>query len=299
MPESKKVAIITGGASGMGLAVAHALSALNTYHIHLFDMNASAGASAVSSLGPSTTTFHTVNVASYASLSSAFRSVFAQHHRLDFVFANAGIGEKTSFYRDHETGHDGEEPPPEPQEASLIVDVCLKSVVFTAWLAQHYFRVSQIPDGEEVNRSLVMTASCGGLYPSYYSASYSAAKHGVVGLMRSIAPQFWRSHKVRVNAICPGTVRTGLLTSAEWETFPEEFFTPVEKVVEVVMMLVEGVDREGAPEVGNGWKGDGEMLMGRAVEVSGTRHYYREQVGYCDEGMRAVMASTDVLEMKH
>lgn len=270
----------------MGLAVAQALRSRGGWSIHLVDLNEQAGAKAVESLGKSTTYFHKANVAEYASLASAFKATFAQDIRLDFVFANAGIGEKTSFYRDHET--EEIESPEEPKEGMLIIDVCLKSVVSSAWLAQHYFRLS--PKGGD--RNLVMTASCGGLYPSYYSPTYSAAKHGVVGLMRSIAPSFWRKHGIRVNAVCPGVVKTNLLTNAEWETFPAEYFTPVEKIVEAVLILVDGKDEsESGKEVG--------PMRGRALELSGTNHYYREPPKYCDEGMRAVMASTDVEEMKH
>jgi len=266
----------------MGLAVAHALSARNAqWSLHIFDLNATAGESAASSL--SNATFHRTNVADYASLAASFRAAFAQHGRLDFVFANAGIAEKTNFYAAQQTA--GIEPPGPPEEAMLVVDVCLKSVVATTWLAQHYFRISPAPGGD---RSIVMTASCGGLYPSYYSATYSAAKHGVVGFVRSVAPQFWRALGVRVNAVCPGVVKTNLLSGREWENFPEEYFTPVESIVQVVLMLVDGKDeaREG-------------ILKGCTVEVSGKKHYYREQPDYCDEGMRAVMASTDVEEIKH
>jgi len=271
-------------ASGMGLAVAKALSARNEWAVHIFDLNASAGESAVSTLNNAT--FHRTNVADYASLAASFKAAFQSQRRIDFVFANAGIAEKTSFYADQQT--DGDEPPGPPKEGMLIVDICLTGVITTTWLAQHYFRLSP-PGGD---RNLVMTASCGGLYPSYYSCTYSAAKHGVVGMMRSIAPQFWRALGVRVNAICPGTVKTNLLSMAEWGNFPEEYFTPVEKIVQVVMMLVDGKDgSEKGREVG--------VMMGKAVEISGRNHYYREQPEYCDEGMRAVMASTDVAELKH
>ena len=67
-----------------------------------------------------------------------------------------------------------------------------------------------------------MTASCGGIYPSYYSPTYSAVKHGVVGFMRSIAKHFWLNDKIRVNAICPGVVKTNLLAAKEWGSFPDD-----------------------------------------------------------------------------
>lgn len=94
-----------------------------------------------------------------------------------------------------------------------------------------------------------------------------------------------------MNAVLPGTVRTNLLTSKEWENFPREYFTPVEKIVEVVIMFVDGEDKV---------KGEGEgMLKGKAVECSGNNHYYREQPEHCDDAMRAVMQSTDKEELEN
>jgi NAD(P)-dependent dehydrogenase (short-subunit alcohol dehydrogenase family) len=163
-----------------------------------------------------------------------------------------------------------------------LIDINLKSVITTTYLANHYMRKSP----KDTDKSIVMTASCGGLYPSYYSPIYTAAKHGVVGFMRSIAPWYYHKAGVRVNAICPGVVKTNLLSNAEWANFPEEYFTPVEKIAETVMMLVEGKDDSGKKGMG--------VLQGKAVEISGRNHYYREAVEYCDEAMKAVMGSTNI-----
>jgi NAD(P)-dependent dehydrogenase (short-subunit alcohol dehydrogenase family) len=168
-----KVALITGGASGMGLAVATALSQQKhtAWTLHLIDLNASAGASAASS--PPNAHFHETNVTDYASLSSAFENTFKQSGRIDFVYANAGIVERDNFYEKHE----GTAPPPEPNQ--LSIDINFKSVVNTSYLALHYFRLTKERDeaegraekGEGFGKrgpALVMTASCGGLYPSEF-----------------------------------------------------------------------------------------------------------------------------------
>jgi NAD(P)-dependent dehydrogenase (short-subunit alcohol dehydrogenase family) len=249
--------------------------------VHILDSNERTGKEAVSRLG-SPAKFHQVDVTSYDSLASVFKAVYTTEKRLDFVFANAGIGERANFYARHDTGI---EPPPPPPEMNALVNVCLNGVIMTAWLAQHYFRLW--PAGE---KSLVITASCGALYPSYYSPIYTATKHAVLGFMRSIAPNFWRADKIRVNAVLPGTVKTNLLSVEEWKNFPEEHFTSVEKIADVVLMLVDGEDP--AKGAGRG------VLKGKAVECSGQNHYYRDQPEYCDEAMRAVMDSTDKEELE-
>ncbi|OAL46199.1 NAD(P)-binding protein [Pyrenochaeta sp. DS3sAY3a] len=292
---AKKVALITGGASGMGLAVATALSHRPNWTIHILDLQPPPAP-----LSLQNTTFHTCNVTDEATLSEIFSAIHASSHRLDFVFANAGIAERANFYDSHDDddNDDGDEdststgPPLPVKGMHALIDINLKSVITTTYLALHYMRRSP----RDCDKSIVMTASCGGIYPSYYSPIYTATKHGVVGFMRSIAPFFLHKAGVRVNAICPGTVRTNLLTGEEWANFPEEYFTPVEKIVQVVCMLVDGVD-DGMGRVGREVEGTGEggrVLSGRAVEISGTNYYYREMVPYADEAMTAVMGSTNI-----
>jgi NAD(P)-dependent dehydrogenase (short-subunit alcohol dehydrogenase family) len=138
----------------------------------------------------------------------------------------------------------------------------------------------------DTDESIVMTASCGGLHPSYDSRIYTATKHAVVVFMRSIAPWHYLKAGVRVNAICPGVIKTSLLSSAEWANLPEEYFTPLEKMTETVCMLVDGKD----VELGN----EGSVLQGKAVEISGQKHYYRQTVEYCGEAMKALMGSTNI-----
>lgn len=146
-------AIITGGASGFGLAVTEALVAKG-WKVHIFDLNQDAGNAVASRLD--NTVFHKVDVTSWQSLSSAFDAAFRDEEpRLDFVFANAGILEKGDFYKRHDvtTG-----PPPEPKDMSIEIN--LKGVIATSYLAQHYFRANS--DGGK-GAVLVMTCSIVGL----------------------------------------------------------------------------------------------------------------------------------------
>lgn len=188
MTSNKKVAIITGGASGMGLAVCSALAAKGDWTVHMLDMNASTGTSAAQKIGA---TFHQTDVTDYPSLSQTFHTIFSTHRRLDFVHANAGIIEKGDFYGRHENV--GDKPP--PAFPSLTVDIDLFSVVQTCYLSLHYMRLT----GREVERSIVVTASCGGLYAVPNAPTYAAAKFGAVGWTRSIAGRLWHEDGIRVD----------------------------------------------------------------------------------------------------
>jgi NAD(P)-dependent dehydrogenase (short-subunit alcohol dehydrogenase family) len=292
----------TPPASGMGLAVATSLSTLGNWTIHILDLHAERGQQIAASL--QNTIFHQCNVTSETSLSSIFKTVYQKNERLDFVFANAGIAEHAPFF---DTPPISSEPNLPVKGMHAIVDINLKSVITTCYLALHYMRQSTTSPSSSFpkDKSLIITASCGGFYPSQYAPIYTATKHAVVGFMRSIAPVYY-SAGIRVNAICPGIVKTNLLSSEEWDNFPEEYFTPVEKIAEVVVMLVDGRDEGGKRVTGEGGgtgdkgkaAGDGSALVGKAVEISGRNHYYREQADFCDEGMRAVMGATEISELK-
>jgi NAD(P)-dependent dehydrogenase (short-subunit alcohol dehydrogenase family) len=204
MSTSSQVAIITGGASGIGLAVAEALAARGDWIIHTLDKNKTGDSNKLKA------SFHQVDVTDYNSLASAFSAVFSNHKRLDFVFANAGVALEPAIAT--ENGLETNDKPP-PAPGTLILDINLRSVIYTTYLASHYFKLCAPPSSV---RSLVITASSAGFYASPISPVYAASKHGVVGWTRSIAPTMWKEAGVRVNAICPGIVRTRIL--------PDEMF---------------------------------------------------------------------------
>ncbi|KAJ5751792.1 hypothetical protein N7520_008709 [Penicillium odoratum] len=136
------IALITGGASGMGLAVAQELSARGDRVLNILAINETAGLKLTQYLPR--VVFHSANVTNYGELCDTFQKSFLGCDRLDFVFASTGVIERTYA--------------PAPTE--------LKGVVPTTWLAQHYFCLSP-HKGRDAN--VVTTASCDGLYPSAYS----------------------------------------------------------------------------------------------------------------------------------
>lgn len=306
---SNRAAIITGGASGMGLGVAHALAKSGGWDITIIDLNASVGEtaaqaireSASTSAPPSKATFAQADITDYDALAAVFQSTFTRTRRLDFVFANAGIAERPGFYAKHDTPDDGLAPPPKAKmdEIMLVSRICLDAVYYTTYLAQHYFRQTprEVLGGAHRAQNIVMTSSSGGIYPTGFYPLYTAAKYGVVGFMRAIAPSFYKNDGIRVNTINPGPLRTGLLPSDDWDRFPQDRMTDVDKVAAVVLMLIEGKDETATPEMrldGEGMDGGGrDLLWGNAVEISGQRHYYRATPRYSDETMEKVMLGCD------
>jgi len=217
----------------MGLAVAEVL-AKEGWTISIVDVNRDDGKSTAERLGGA---FYEADVSDYDALASAFDNTFKQHGRLDFVFANAGIPERHTFY-----DVISETPPPAP--ALAVLDVNLKGAASSTYLAQHYFRLTKLkgpPEG--FNPSVVMTASLGGILTVPQIPLYGAAKHGVVGLMRAVAPEMNRIDGIRVSCICPGLVKTNINRGYEEEfarmvPSKEEDWIPMHVITGAVQQLI-------------------------------------------------------------
>lgn len=112
---------------------------------------------------------------------------------------------------------------------------------------------------------------------------------GALGFMRAIAGHF-RLEGVRVNAICPGIVRTNLLDKQGWSGFPQDMFTPVGNIANGVCSLIDGNDMTDA----KGTTVPGEKLYGQALEINLNNFYFRSQHDFCDAEMEKIMMATSV-----
>jgi 15-hydroxyprostaglandin dehydrogenase (NAD) len=122
-----RVAIITGGAAGMGFAVAQEL-VKNDWRVALFDVNDETGSPAVASLGEGRSQFHRVDVTNYEQQQLAFEAIHREYGSIDFVYANAGIAGKADFYDEPEQW-----PPSAP--SMLVEDINFKGAAYTSHLA--------------------------------------------------------------------------------------------------------------------------------------------------------------------
>jgi 2-dehydro-3-deoxy-L-rhamnonate dehydrogenase (NAD+) len=188
-----KVAVVTGGASGIGLACGHAL-ARSGAAVCLWDLNAESLQTAAAELEQYGRPMRTavVDVSDSDRVSEAMEAVVNDLGRVDVVVANAGIGgeqKSTAEYSD--------------ASWHKVIGVNLDGVFYTQRAGIQAMR-------RNGGGSVINMASILGQVGFAMSSAYVAAKHGVLGMTKAAA---WEhaADDVRVNAVGPGFIMTPLL----------------------------------------------------------------------------------------
>ena len=186
-----KVALVTGGASGIGAATVRRF-AREGARVAIVDLQDALGEALAEELGAATLYQH-ADVSCEDDVGAAVDCAVDEFGRLDVCFNNAGVGGVT--------GPIAEIP---AAEFDSTVGVLLRGVFLGM---KHAARV-MLPQRAG---SIVSTASVAGLQAGFGPHVYSACKAAVVHLTRSVAMELGESG-VRVNCICPGGIATPLLT---------------------------------------------------------------------------------------
>lgn len=195
-----KVAIVTGGAGGMGQATVARFLAEGA-RVVIADFNAASGQATFDMARQAghadAARFIRTDVAREADIKAMIECAMSEFGRLDILFNNAGVG-----------GAIGPVWEIEEEEWDYTFDVLVKGVFFGI---KHGTRVLR---QQQQGGSIINTASVAGLSGGCGPLAYSAAKAAVVNLSRAAAVQL-APDRIRVNAICPGFILTGLTHSAQ------------------------------------------------------------------------------------
>ena len=228
---SGKSVIVTGAASGIGLALSRALARRGA-KVWLSDINEAAVREAASRIGGDARAA-TLDVTDADAFKALVAEVVAEHGHLDVLFNNAGIGvagaaEELDF-----------------SHFDRAVEVNVRGVT-NGFVAAY---AGMVRRGEGI---IVNTASTGGLIGVPGLAPYCLSKHAVVGLTKSVRVEA-AEYGVRVCALCPATIETPILdsdypvgTPEVWRPDMRQYLTdiggppyPVEKFVDYALRQIE------------------------------------------------------------
>lgn len=186
-----KVAVVTGGASGIGKAVAERLAA-DGASVVVSDLDGEAGRQVAEAVGGR---FVQIDVSDAAQWGALVDAVTDEFGGIDLAHLNAGVT----------TGSSDLVSLTEAQYRR-IMGANVDGVVYGARA------VIPAMAGRD-HGAIVVTASLAGLIPFDPDPIYTATKHAVVGLVRSLAAQL-RTSRITINAVCPGLVDTPLVGAA-------------------------------------------------------------------------------------
>jgi NAD(P)-dependent dehydrogenase (short-subunit alcohol dehydrogenase family) len=212
-----KVAFVTGGASGIGAALATRLVGEGA-EVWIADRQADQAEELAQRLNSGGGKAHAVelDVRSYPAFERAIAEAIQRSGRIDFLFNNAGItiaGEIDSLTLD---------------DWNDVFDVNLRGVV-------HGIQAVYSHMIEQHSGHIVNTASLAGLTTDAGNAPYTASKHAVVGISKALRIEAER-HGIRVSVLCPGVVRTPMMTGGKYgrlqanvdeAQFVKEMFEPL------------------------------------------------------------------------
>ena len=185
-----KVAVVTGGSGGIGSAICRRLSSEGA-HVVICDLNESASLALAKDIGNASV--ETVDISKGEEARSMIERVVEQHGQLDVLCNNAGINRRGALMELSEDDWD----------ATFAINIT----------SMFHLCQAAIPHMISAGGgAIVNTASQWGLHPAPAHIAYNTSKAAVAAFTQNLARDY-APDKIRVNAVCPGEVRTDMLAA--------------------------------------------------------------------------------------
>lgn len=191
-----KVALITGGNSGIGLGFAEGVAKQGA-DVCIWGTNADKNVAAQEVLQAHSTKIHTLicDVSDEAAVDAAFAATLKEFGRVDACFANAGVARSSRF---EETS---------AQDWRAVLDVNLDGLFYTLRAAAKHMK--ERSEAGDPGGRLVGTSSLGALMGMARVQAYGASKGAVISMMQALAVEYAR-HGITANSILPGHIETAM-----------------------------------------------------------------------------------------
>jgi len=184
-----RIAIITGGAAGIGAATSVKFVAEGA-KVVIWDLNEEKGKSLATQLGAD---FDIVNTANFVEVENASKKVHEKYGRIDILINNAGITRDSSLKK------------MTPELWQQVIDVNLTGVFYCTKIISEYMLMNNY--GRIVNASSVV-----GLYGNFGQTNYVATKAGLIGMTKTLARELGRKG-ITVNCVAPGFIATEMVSA--------------------------------------------------------------------------------------
>lgn len=185
MNEEKKVALVTGGAQGIGKAIAKEL-AENGFRIVIIDVDETAASETAEELGA---VYYILDIADIDRVTETVDNIIEKERRIDLLVNNAGITRDNLIIRMNDN------------EWDQVLEINLKGVFN---ITKQVVKKSMVKNR---TGNIVNIASIIGVIGNAGQANYAASKGGLIALTKTMAKEFSK-RGIRVNAVAPGFIKT-------------------------------------------------------------------------------------------
>ena len=184
-----RIAIITGGASGIGAATSRKF-ALEGAKVIIWDLDQEKGNALANEIGG---VFLKVNTANYSEIEAAAKAVNDKYNRIDILINNAGITRDSTLKK------------MTPEQWQQVIDVNLTGVFYCTKIISEYMLANNY--GRIINASSVV-----GIYGNFGQTNYVATKAGLIGMTKTLARELGRKG-ITVNSVAPGFIATEMVSA--------------------------------------------------------------------------------------
>jgi NAD(P)-dependent dehydrogenase (short-subunit alcohol dehydrogenase family) len=219
-----KVAIITGGSGGIGLAAGRLFAREGARGVLLVDLQEEPLKNAVQSIGGAAVSYMVADVTQPEQVQAYVRTAVERYGGVDISLQNAGIEGVVQPITDYPID---------------IFDKVLAVNVRGVWLGLKYLMPEMQKRG---GGSIIITSSVAGIRGTPGVSAYITSKHAVIGLMRTAALE-GAEHNIRVNTVNPAPIETRMIRSLEEGFAPGEAARAKERIAATVPLR-----RYGSPE---------------------------------------------------